>query len=266
MNLENLEYLKKSLKYLGFGEKLNADLENSIKEQPDKFKLMMTGEFNQDAIKGDVKYIIDFKKSDTTDMYFMNSYKATLQNENPDMEKHQTFYINKGAGVTAKEAFNLLGGRAVNKDLINKDGEGYNAWLQLDFQEKDKNDNYKVKQYHSGYGYDLELTIAKYPIKEQLDTEQKSKLLKSLEKGNLTSVTFAKEGGEEKMFVEANPQYKTLNVYNQKFELQYQGVQKSTEKKGEKSPDKKEDLKTDKDDDPNTKKDLKTSKRSGVRV
>jgi hypothetical protein len=45
MNQENLEYLKKSLKYLGFGEKLDSALENMIKEQPMQFQLKMTGEF-----------------------------------------------------------------------------------------------------------------------------------------------------------------------------------------------------------------------------
>jgi hypothetical protein len=35
-----------------------------------------------------------------------------------------------------------------------------------------------------------------------------------LEKGNLQPVTFIKEGREEKMFVTANPQYKTLDLYD----------------------------------------------------
>ena len=43
MNVKNLEFLKEGLKYLGFGEKLNADLENKIKEQPAEFKLSMVG-------------------------------------------------------------------------------------------------------------------------------------------------------------------------------------------------------------------------------
>jgi hypothetical protein len=93
--------------------------------------------------------------------------------------------------------------------------------LQLDFQEKDKNDNFKVKQYHTGYGYELEATLNKYPIKELTNEEEKWKLIKSLEKGNLQPVTFVKEGREEKMFIEANPQFKTLNLYDSKMEKQF---------------------------------------------
>lgn len=88
------------------------------------------------------------------------------------------------ADSTAKEAYNLLSGRSVNKDLTNKEGQPFNAWLQLDFKEEDKNENFKVKQYHQGYGYELEAVLNKYPIKELSNDEEKVKLMKSLEKGN----------------------------------------------------------------------------------
>src|SRR5690606_6128272 len=224
MNVKNLEYLKESLKYLGFGDKLNADLEKNIKDQTAEFKLQLRGEFTRDGQKGRVDYALDFKKSDQTDMYFLNRYNATLKHDDPEKDRSQTFYISRNAGITAKEAYNLLSGRAVNKDLINKEGQPYNAWLQLDFNEKDKNDNHKVKQFHQGYGYDLDAVVNRYPIKELGNAEEKVKLLKSLEKGNLQPVTFVTEGREEKMYVSANPQYKTLDLYDSKMEKQFQGI------------------------------------------
>jgi hypothetical protein len=266
MNIKNLEFLKEGLKYLGFGDKLNNDLESKIKEQPTEFKLLLTGEFARNEIKDKVSYQLDFKKSDQTDMYFLNRYQAILKNDDPTQEKSQTFYITKNSGITAKEAYNLLSGRAVNKDLNNKEGQPYNAWLQLDFQEKDKNDNFKVKQYHTGYGYDLEMVIAKYPIKEQLEAEQKTKLMKSLEKGNLTQVTFAREGGEDKMFVAANPQYKTLDLYDSKMQKQFQGIEKKEKPDQDKSQEKKETQKQDVDEEGEAKKGKKSSKRKGIGV
>ena len=263
MNVKNLEFLKEGLKYLGFGEKLNADLENKIKEQPAEFKLSMVGEFNKGDTKEKVNYSLDFRKSDQTDMYFFNRYQATLKNEDPSKDVTQTFYITKNSGITAKEAYNLLSGRAVNKDLNNKEGQPYNAWLQLDFQEKDKNDNYKVKQYHAGYGYDLEMVMAKYPIKEQLNAEEKTKLMKSLEKGNLTQVTFAREGGEDKMYVAANPQYKNLDLYNAKMEKQFQGIEKKEKSGEDKSQEKKETVKNEAEEESEGK---RKSKRKGVGV
>ena len=266
MNIKNLEFLKEGLKYLGFGDKLNNDLESKIKEQPTEFKLLLTGEFARNETKDKVSYQLDFKKSDQTDMYFLNRYQANLKNEDPTQEKTQTFYITKNSGITAKEAYNLLSGRAVNKDLNNKEGQPYNAWLQLDFQEKDKNDNYKVKQYHTGYGYDLEMVIAKYPIKEQLEAEQKTKLMKSLEKGNITQVTFAREGGEDKMYVAANPQYKTLDLYDSKMQKQFQGIEKKEKPDQDKSEEKKETQKQDVDEEGEAKKGKKSSKRKGIGV
>lgn len=266
MNVKNLEFLKDGLKYLGFGDKLNADLESKIKEQPAEFKLLLVGEFNKENNKDRVNYTLDFKKSDQTDMYFLNRYQATLKNDDAAQERTQTFYITKNSGITAKEAYNLLSGRAVNKDLSNKEGQPYNAWLQLDFQEKDKNDNYKVKQYHQGYGYDLEMTLSKYPIKEQLNPDDRTKLMKSLEKGNLAQVTFAREGGEDKMFVAANPQYKTLDLYNAKMEKQFQGIEKKEKQGEDKSQEKKETQKQDVDEEGEAKKGKKSSKRKGIGV
>jgi hypothetical protein len=263
MNVKNLEFLKESLKYLGFGEKLNADLENKIKEQPAEFKLSMVGEFNKGDTKEKVNYSLDFRKSDQTDMYFFNRYQATLKNDDPSKDVTQTFYITKNSGITAKEAYNLLSGRAVNKDLNNKEGQPYNAWLQLDFQEKDKNDNFKVKQYHAGYGYDLDMVMAKYPIKEQLNAEEKTKLMKSLEKGNLTQVTFAREGGEDKMYIAANPQYKNLDLYNVKMEKQFQGIEKKEKSGEDKSKEKKETVKQDSEEESEGK---RKSKRKGIGV
>ena len=267
MNVKNFEFLKEGLKYMGFGEKLNEDLQKQIEKQPADFQLSMVGEYKKDNTMEKVMYNLDFKKSDQTDMYFFNRYKATLTHDDTAKEKSQTFYITKNTGITAKEAFNLLSGRSINKDLTNKEGQPFNAWLQLDFTEKDKNDNFKVKQFHSGYGYDLDKILDKYPIKELATAEQKEKLMKSLEKGNLTQVTFMKEGKEEKTFIEANPKFKNLNVYDASMKKAFQeNEKKETNQATDKSPEKKEALKkgANEEDEDTTQK--KRPKRRGVGV
>jgi len=133
--------------------------------------------------------------------------------DDPETDRTQTFYISKGTGITLKEAFNLLQGRAVNKDLTNVEGEKYNAWLQLNFEEIDINHNYKVRQFSKQYGYDLEKVLEKYPIRELQLEESKILLFKALKRGNLQPVHFLKANKAEKMFVEACPQFKTINIY-----------------------------------------------------
>lgn len=239
MNQKNVDFLKESLKYLGFGEKMNAELEGKVKAQPAEFQLAMSGEFGK-GVKDRVDYVLDFRKSDQTDMYFFNRYQATLKKDDPGQEMAQTFYINKSSGITAKEAYNLLSGRAVNKDLTTKEGAPFNAWVQLDFAERDQHNNFKVKQYHEGYGYDLDAVLKRYPIKELGSEEDKAKLVKSLEKGNAQQVTFVKDGREEKMFVAANPQFKTLDLYDGKMQKQFQGMEKKVGQEGDKSRGQKE--------------------------
>lgn len=212
MNEQNLDFLKDNLKYLGFEDKLNKDLEKQVSKQPAEFKLQTEMEHYNNK----TDHTLHFRKSSETDMYFLNKHEATLKNGKPEEDRTQTFYITKGHGVTAKEAFNLLEGRSVFKELVNKEKESYKAWLKIDFSsEKDeKTNNYKVKQFSDGYGYDLEKSLSRFPIKELGDSEKKDALFKSLQKGNLQQITVDKENKPTKFFIEASPQFKTINVFS----------------------------------------------------
>jgi hypothetical protein len=84
----------------------------------------------------------------------------------------------------------------------------------LNFKETDSSGNFKLNQYHQNYGYDLEASLEKHSIKELLTPQYKEDLINSLKKGNLQSVTFVVGGEERKQFVEANPQFKTVKVYD----------------------------------------------------
>jgi hypothetical protein len=214
MNKENMEFLLDSLKYLGFGEKLylHQQLEEFVTKEAKDFQLETSAFFDEETV---LEVRLHFRRSDQMDMYFFNKYEANLHHpDEPAKDRKQLFYINKGSGVTLKEAYNLLQGRAVNKDLTNVEGTKYNAWIQLNFDEKDQHDHYKVRQYSVQYGYDLEKTLEKYPILELKNYELRHGLLKSLKRGNLHTVTFEKLNKTEKMVIEANPRYKTINIYS----------------------------------------------------
>ncbi|RZJ23688.1 MAG: hypothetical protein EON51_02070 [Acinetobacter sp.] len=216
MNENNLEFLQNNLKYLGFGDKLNGTLKDSINLGVEKFTLHTSSLIpfsNQrdDPNKGtNISYEINFSKAKEADMYFLNNYRAEIKSgEKAGIA--QTFYVNKGKGVTAKEAFNLLSGRAVNKDIILKSGEQANVWMKLDFAEAKEKNNYLVKSFGEKYGFDLSKSLENSTIKGLENPEIKEKLIKSLEKGNQHEVTFQKNGLEASGFVTANPQFKTLD-------------------------------------------------------
>jgi hypothetical protein len=44
--------------------------------------------------------------------------------------------------------------------------------------------------------------------------EKEKQLMQSLQKGNVQSVNFVKDGKETPMFIEASPQFKSINVYD----------------------------------------------------
>lgn len=213
MNEQNFEYLKDNIKYLGFDEKLADVLHVKMTNEVPEFTLPA----KQEHFDNWMEYTLHFRKSDSSDMYFLNKYDATLTNNNVAEDRSQTFYLNKGHGVTAKEAFNLLEGRAVQKEFQTKEGERYKAWIKLDFTNKDeKTGNYKINQYGERYGYDLEKALERFDLKELNNPEQKSALVKSLEKGNRQQVTVEQDGKPVKYFIEANPQYKNINAFDDK--------------------------------------------------
>lgn len=161
---------------------------------------------------------MNFRKSDSTDMYFFNSYHASLQKENGE-KAEQTFNLYKGKGITGKEAYNLLDGRAVHKELVTKEGQPYKAWIQLDFEKKDNKNNFEIKQFHEKYGFDLKAAVEKFPIADLKESEKEKSLMQSLQKGNLQSVTIEKDGSNHKMFIEADPQFKKVNLYDSNMKL-----------------------------------------------
>jgi hypothetical protein len=249
MNNENFQYLSDNLKYMGFGENLKPELEKNLKEGKGEFQLHYKAEIN----KKPFEVTMNFRKSDTSDMYFFNNYHASLEKANGQKEE-QTFYLNKGKGVTGKEAFNLLDGRSVHKDLVTREGQPYKAWIQLDFENKDKNNNSEVKQFHENYGFDLKNAVGRFPIAELKDPEKEKALMQSLQKGNVQSVTIEKDGSSHKMFIEADPQFKKVNLYDSNMKLvakesldQYKtGVEKDTKAvKEDVSEDKKKEVKQD---------------------
>lgn len=242
MNEKNFEYLKDQIKFTGFGEGLEKELKEKMQKQSPEFQLYHQAKFGKDESAA----TLYFKRSDQSDMYFFNKYDLSVKKvDNPEVMK-QVFYVGKENTYTLKEAFNLMNGRAVNKDLTSKEGQRYNAWVQMDFKQPDKNGNYKLRYFHEKYGYDMPRELAKLPIKELANEEDKNRLMESLTKGNRQAVTFHLNDNSERHFIEANPQFKTINIYdghmqrltnkrsqeNNQYESESRGLKQETKKEG----------------------------------
>ncbi|QXV66808.1 hypothetical protein INP83_06910 [Mucilaginibacter sp. 21P] len=209
MNTQNAEFLKKTLLNLGFGEKLNDELDKKMDGKLPEFQLTTQNEYNGKQ----VDYKLHFKAGDNNDMYFFNKYDASVKPENSEALK-QTFYINKGNGVTAKEAFNLMEGRAVHKQLYSQEGEKYHAWIKLDKENLTEGGNMKIRSWNDNYGFKPEEVLVGKGIKEMTTDQGRDNLLRSLKKGNAQQITVERDGKENKYFISANPQFKTIDLYD----------------------------------------------------
>jgi hypothetical protein len=238
MEENNYEYLAKQLKWTGFGEKPLEELKRHMQSGVPEIAIHQTMSYNED--KAVVQ--LNFKRSGDKDMYFFNSYHMKVENPVIDLSIDRKFYINTNQdNITVKEAYNLLMGRAIEKEITPKEGEKYKAWLQLDFKDTDTNGQYKTKQFHPNYGFDLEKVLYKHPFRELETPENKHSLLESLQRGNRQSVTLEADGKEIKLFIEAAPQFKSLNYYDG--QMKRVNVQELTTATGAKQDIKKESVK-----------------------
>ncbi len=74
MNNENFQFLTDNIKYAGFGETLKTELERNMNEGKPEFQLRFATGIN----KKPVEATLNFRKSESTDMYFFNNYYASL--------------------------------------------------------------------------------------------------------------------------------------------------------------------------------------------
>lgn len=263
MNEKNFDYLANQLKYTGFGEDLLPQLKGKILTGEKEFTLAHQKDYGKDETVA----TLYFRRSDENDMVFFNRYNLMLKSQHHPEAIKQTFYIgNNDANITLKEAYNLMSGRAVYKEnLTNKEKQEYKAWLQLDFKVTDKNGNFKLHPYNEKYGFYLEKTLGGHSIKELNDPTQKERLIESLQRGNCQSVTMAVQGEDKKLFIEAAPRFKSLNIYDEAGKrLRPEDLrQKNSAEQSVKQDDKKQNQKQSAggDDNGDTKPGQKKSKR-----
>jgi len=213
MTNENLNSLLNYLNDLGFSDSplFEQKIEEEASKESVKFQLY-TEAFFDEYTKTEARLYL--YKSGHPNLYSLERYQSCLLDlKDRSKDRSHTFYVEDGLNVTFKESFNLLEGRSVYKNVFSPN-EKFEAWIKLDFDEKDLLGNYKVKRFGLRHGYELEKVLAKYPIRELGDEVKRAELFRSLESGNLQPVIFDKPTKSEKMFIEANPMFKTINIYS----------------------------------------------------
>ncbi|PWA10470.1 hypothetical protein DB891_04365 [Flavobacterium laiguense] len=199
---QNSQSLHDQVQRIGFSD-LSARIDQQIRQGQDQFSIPVSYYINE---KERLDHELSFVK-DPTGHYQFEGYKAALQNESkPEETRQHYFKMQEAYSIDTTQAHNLLAGRAIQKGT---------SWMQLDLNDKDPNGNYRVKEFHSGYGYDLEKALQQLPLKELPSKTEADKLRDALKQGSRQSVVLIKDGSEHRFYIEANPQFKSINIYDE---------------------------------------------------
>jgi len=211
MLTENLEYLKNKLQAAGFSEIPDEALKAQLEKRPANFQLYYRARVDSHPVVATLYFI----RSEQSELYFFHRFDLSVTLPSSQGILKQAFQHDRERQLTLREAFNLLQGRAVNKDFVTAEGAPYNAWVQLDFTRQDSQGNYLVRYYHERYGFNLEEELGKYRFREWQDAAQRARLLSALRAGDRQEVTSLTGDQEETYLIEANPHFKSLKIYDQ---------------------------------------------------
>lgn len=194
------QYLKESLMKIGFKDAFSK-IEPLMSSGQMKFTVPISRYINE---KERIEQELSFVK-DVNGYYKFEGYKAILHNEQRPSESRQHFFKADDNTFTATESYNLLAGRALEKQ---------GNWVQFDLNDKDAAGNYRLKEFHADYGYDLEKVISNLPLKELNNAAENEELINRLKQGSLEQVTILKNDVEQNFYIEANPHFKSVNFYD----------------------------------------------------
>ncbi|MBN9284134.1 MULTISPECIES: hypothetical protein [unclassified Flavobacterium] len=198
----NSRELQREIQKAGFAY-LTKDIEKQMKSGQPQFSVSSSHYINETE---SLQHRLSFAK-DSSGNYCFEGYSTALYNEKKTEESRQQFFkTENGLEINSIESYNLLSGRAVEKD---------GKWLQLNFNDRDPQGNYRMKEFHSDFGYQLDKVLDGLPIKEKQDYDLIRKLNDNLKQGNREVVSFVKDGNLHKFYLEANPQYKSVTIYDE---------------------------------------------------
>ena len=198
---KNFNSLQDQLQRIGFPD-LSEKLKMLIEKGHEKFSLPLSYYINK---KEKINHNLSFSKNAEGSFEF-EGYKSSLHNISVTEENRQHYFKNDPeCNFKLHEVYNLLVGRSVQQN---------ESWYQLDFNDRDAAGNYHLKEFRNGYGYDLEKALKAIPLKEIPNQFEIEKLKNTLKQGDRVPAVLIKNGKEDQFYMEANPQFNSLTIYD----------------------------------------------------
>lgn len=197
----NKTSIAKEMDQLGISGHLD-DVKNKMAKGEKQFSVPVSYYVSEDKrIDNNVVF-----RENSLGQYHLVSNRMSLQHDNtPGLDKQQTFSVGETGErlISIGKGFNLLEGRAVLMD---------GSWIALDLNNRDGSGNYRVKEFPNIYGYNLEKIVAGLGIDKAVSKSQLEKLIGDLKEGYRCEVPI----NGKQFFIEANPQFRTVTMYDQK--------------------------------------------------
>ncbi|PLK44998.1 hypothetical protein [Emticicia sp. TH156] len=196
---QNSRSLQVQLQQVGFTI-VPSKLDELLKQGQNQFTIPISYYINENER---MDHILSFSK-DQIGIFQFTGFQTKLYDETqPASRKQHYFELKEGIHVNC--AYHLLKGRAIQKE---------DRWIQIDFNDKDAKGSYRMKEFHSSFGYDLQKVLQDLPIKELQERDTTYQLLDRLKQGSREAVSFLRNGKEQRYYIEANPQFKSVNIYD----------------------------------------------------
>lgn len=197
----NTHALQEDLRRMGFSD-LFEKAETKIRKGQESFTIPISY-FVDDHHRMD--HQVSFARNGNGE-YHIHGFEATLHNQRRLSDvKRQFFEHERSGSIDADQAYQLLCGRALEKD---------GKWIQLDFNDRDEKGNFRIRDYRTGPQYDLIEKLKELPLKP-ISPEEEKKIVENLKAGERTSVSFSMDGVEKRFYIEANPQFRNITIYDE---------------------------------------------------
>uniref|UniRef100_UPI0004692760 hypothetical protein n=1 Tax=Pedobacter jeongneungensis TaxID=947309 RepID=UPI0004692760 len=165
-----------------------------------------------------VRFMLNFNRSKQSDMYFLNDYEVTLNKAGSALPIRQVFDLERDNRITALQAYKLLSGNSLERDVYTKSENGESpekkkVWFKLNLEVQDAYGNHPLKKFYPEFKFELSDAIDKYPFKG-LTEPGKDGMMKMLRSGHMAPAEMMVGKKAVSVLVTANPQYKGLDVYD----------------------------------------------------
>ncbi len=210
MTNEEKDKLERNVAFHGFSARTVAEVMMYVDGNEKKFSVPEKGKI--DSI--DYRATLNFNRSEKNGQVYFNDFILTLPARDGRKPFSQSFPIKYRADFTLREAFNLMNGRYVSKEMLDGEEKLSKPWVRMAFSMVNDDLNHPIVAVSAADGFNLMKELEKFPIANFNANSNGAEAVKALERGNRHPAVLELNGTSELFSFTANPETGGLDVYD----------------------------------------------------